>query len=69
MKKNVINSLLKLRLEYGYSYQKMSELTGISKTFYWQIEHKERRLSYELAKKIAKVFNKKPDEIFYNEIT
>ena len=69
MKKNVINSLLKLRIEYGYSYQKMSELTGISKTFYWQIEHQERRLSYALAKKIANIFNKKPDDIFYDDIS
>lgn len=68
MKSNVINSLWELRIKNGYSYQKMSELTGISKTFYWQIEHKKRRLSYAMAKKIAYIFNLKPDDIFYNEI-
>ena len=40
---------------------------NISKAYYWQIEHKNRRLSYEMAKEIAKIFNLKPDDIFYDE--
>ena len=33
---------------------------------YCQIENGQRRLSYQMAVKIAKIFNLKPDDIFYN---
>ena len=45
----------------------MANLLNISKTYYWQLEHDQRRLSYEMALKIAKIFDKKPDDIFYQE--
>ena len=45
----------------------MANLLNISKTYYWQLEHDKRRLSYEMALKIAKIFDKKPDDIFYQE--
>lgn len=51
----------------GLTVSEISKLIGISSTYYWQIENKQRRLYYELAIKIAKIFNKKPDEIFYEE--
>lgn len=60
--------LVKLREENNYSYQDMANFLNISKCYYWQIEHKKRRVYYDLAKKIAKIFQKKPDDIFYNEI-
>ena len=45
----------------------MAKELNISKTYYWQLEHNQRRLSYEMALKIAKIFGKKPDDIFYKE--
>ena len=45
----------------------MAKELNISKTYYWQIEHNQRRLSYDMAIKIANIFSKKPDEIFYHE--
>lgn len=45
----------------------MAKKLNISKTYYWQLEHGQRRLSYEMALKIAQIFNKKPDDIFYTE--
>ncbi len=59
--------LINLRIKKGYSHQDMAKLLGISKSYYWQIEHKKRRLYYDMAKKIAAVFNLKPDDIFYEE--
>lgn len=59
--------LKKLRNTYNYSQQYMADELKISKTFYCQIEKKQRRLSYEMAIKIAKIFNLKPDEIFFKE--
>ena len=53
------------REKAGYSYEKMAEILGISKCFYWQIEHKKRRLYYDMAKKIANIFKLKPDDLFY----
>ncbi len=66
MKKKKIYELEKLRLQYNYSYQQMANMLNISKAYYWQIEHNNRRLYYDLAIKIATIFNKKPDEIFYD---
>lgn len=59
--------LTKIRNEKKYSYEDMAEKLAISKSFYWQIEHKKRRLYYDMAKKIAKVFGLKPDDIFYEK--
>ena len=56
-----------LRKENKFSYQYMADQLNISKTFYWQIEHEQRRLSYFMAFKIAEIFGLKPDDIFYEE--
>ncbi len=57
--------LKKIREKNKYSYEDMANMLSISKCFYWQIEHKKRRLYYDMAKKIANIFNLKPDDIFY----
>ncbi|MBR5662928.1 MAG: helix-turn-helix transcriptional regulator [Bacilli bacterium] len=62
-----MKKLKELRMSASLTVNDISKLVGISPTYYWQIENKQRRLYYELAKKIAKVFNKKPDEIFFEE--
>ena len=66
MKKVKLKELERLRLEHNYSYQQMADMLKISKAYYWQIEHNNRRIYYDLAIKIAKIFDKKPDEIFYD---
>ena len=62
-----MKKLKELRTSVGLTVNDISKLIGISPTYYWQIENKHRRLYYELTVKIAKVFNKKPDEIFFEE--
>lgn len=62
-----MKTLKKLRISNNLTVNEMAKLIGISPTYYWQIENKKRRMYYELSIKIAKVFNKKPDEIFYEE--
>lgn len=61
------NKLKKVRESHGLSYEDMAKTLEISKCFYWQIEHKKRRLYYDMAKKIAKIFNLKPDDLFYEK--
>ena len=56
--------LKQIRIEKGYTIYDMAKLVGISYSHYSLIENKKRNLSYELAIKIAKVFNKTPDDIF-----
>jgi len=63
-----MEKLKNLRIKKKYSFSDMANILGISKTYYWQLEHNQRRISYEMAIKIAAIFNKKPDEIFYNEL-
>ena len=68
--KNTLKKIEKLQLirnNKNISYKNMAEMLGVSKTYYWQIENVKRRLTYEFAKKIASIFNLKPDDIFYEE--
>lgn len=62
-----MEKLKECRIRNHYSFNYMAKQLGISKTYYWQLEHNQRRISYEMAIKIASIFNKKPDEIFYSE--
>lgn len=63
-----MEKLKELRLKHGYNFRQMADLVGISKPFYWQIENNQRRMTYDLAIRIAKVFDLKPDDIFYEEM-
>ncbi len=68
--KNTLKKIEKLQIlrnSMNITYKNMAELLGVSKTYYWQIENGKRRLTYEFAKKIASIFNLKPDDIFYEE--
>ena len=62
-----MEKLIKLRKKYKYSGTYMAQRLNISKPFYWQLEHGQRRLTYDMAIKIANVFDLKPDEIFYKD--
>ena len=62
-----MKELKELRKKFGYNYQDMADFLGITKSFYWQIENKQRRLSYAMAVRIAKIFKTTPDKIFYEE--
>lgn len=62
-----MEKLKELRLKQGYTHAKMAEMLDISKPFYWQIENNKRRLSYDMAYNISKIFNTTPDKIFYDE--
>ena len=57
--------LEQLRIEHGYTYQQMADMIGVCKSYYWQLEHNNCRLYYDVAKKIAAIFDLKPDDIFY----
>ena len=59
--------LKKIRTEKNISMQEMSDILKISKTFYWQLENRKRRLAYDMAVKISHIFKLKPDEIFYED--
>lgn len=59
--------LKEMRYKNGYTTNYVSKKIGISKAFYCQIENRKRRLSYDLALKIASFFNVKPDFLFYDD--
>lgn len=59
--------LKKLRQAKGITTKEMAEKLGISKAFYSQLENNKRTISYMMAIKIASIFNKKPDSIFYED--
>lgn len=60
--------LKQLRIKNKYTTKMMAEKLEISKPFYSQIENQNRRLSYQMAIKISKIFGLKPDDIFYNDM-
>lgn len=59
--------LIELRLKNNYTCDDMAKILGVSKSYYWKIENCKRNLYYDMAKKISKVFNLKPDDIFFDE--
>ncbi len=62
-----MSKLQECREKDNYTHQEMANLLKISKTYYWQLEKNKRRLSYEMAIKIAAIFNLKPDDLFYED--
>ena len=58
------DKLKELRNKYNYTIYDMAKKLEISSSHYSLLENKKRMLSYEMAIRIAKVFNKKPDDIF-----
>lgn len=66
----VLEKLKNMRNESRMTYQHVADEVGISKEYYWMIENGKRRMTYELAVKIAEVFHSSPDYIFLdNELT
>ena len=62
-----MNKLRELRKSNGLTCAQMAEKLDMCTAFYWQIENKKRGLYYSTAKKIAAIFNMKPDDLFYEE--
>lgn len=58
------DKLKQLRIEKGMTIYDISHIIGISPSHYSLIENKKRNLTYDMAIRIASVFNKKPDDIF-----
>ena len=56
-----------LRKKNKYTVKNMADMLAISKPFYSQLETGSRRLSYDMAIKISKIFDSKPDDIFYED--
>lgn len=62
-----INNLKKMRIEKNLSRREIANLLGISQSYYSKIETGKKRLFYDMAIKIAIIFNTKPDKIFYSK--
>ncbi len=62
-----MNKLKELRKSKKLTHQMMADHLNISKPFYWQLENGKRRLSYNMAVKIANILETTPDNIFYQE--
>lgn len=63
-----MNEILKeKRRKKGLSGKQMAKQLGISAPFYGQIENGQRRLSYDMAVKIALLLNTKPDKLFFDQ--
>lgn len=59
-----LEKLKEMRTSARFTYQQVADEVGISKEYYWMIENGKRRLTYELAVRIANVFKSSPDYIF-----
>ena len=56
--------LKELRTKKNYTIYDMANMLNISSSHYSLLENKKRNLSYDMAIKIANIFDSKPDEIF-----
>lgn len=62
----MIEQLKQVREDNNLTTSEVAKKIGISKGYYSMIENGKRGLSYPIAVKIANVFGKKPDEIFFD---
>lgn len=62
-----MEKLKKLRIQKNYSIKEMADRLNISTAYYCLIENKKRNLYYDMAVRIADIFNMKPDDIFYKK--
>ena len=53
-----------LRKKCDYTIYDMADMLNVSPTYYSLIENKKKRLNYDMSIKIARIFKKKPDQIF-----
>lgn len=60
----ILLNLQKIRIKNNLSYKDVADQLSMSKEGYWMIENGKRKLNYEMAVKIASIFNLKPDDIF-----
>ena len=58
------DELKRLRIKNDYTISDMAKMLKISSSQYCLLENKKRYLFYNMAIKIAQIFNKKPDDIF-----
>lgn len=68
MKTKRYEKLYELRKKNNLNIYEMGALLGVTGAYYWQLENKKRRLFYDIAMNIARIFNMNPDDIFYDEI-
>lgn len=59
--------LKKKRKAMGFTIQDIAGKLSISTSYYWQLENKRKRLFYDMAVRIATLFNMKPDSLFYEK--
>lgn len=62
-----MSKLKRIRLKNKYSCKDMAQVLNISKPYYWQIENGTRRLTYDMAIKIAEFFHTTPDQLFFED--
>lgn len=62
-----MNKLKVARINNKLTHQEMALKLGLSKSYYWQLENKKRKLSYAMAVRISSIFKLKPDDLFYDE--
>ena len=62
-----MKKLKDLRKKMGFTCAQMAEKLNMCTAYYWQIENNQRGLYYQTAKKIAAIFNLKPDDLYFDE--
>ncbi|KMT22975.1 helix-turn-helix transcriptional regulator [Clostridium cylindrosporum] len=66
MNKTVRIHLIDLRNSIGLTQKQIAEKVGITTSYYGMIEQGVRTPKLDIAKKIAYIFNKKVEEIFFD---
>lgn len=62
-----MKKLKDLRMSRNFTCAEMASSLGITKSYYWKLENAKCNLTYQMALDIAKIFNLKPDDIFYED--
>ncbi|KAF1086154.1 anaerobic benzoate catabolism transcriptional regulator [Sporotomaculum syntrophicum] len=60
----MLTNLKKVRMQKKFSQKRISEMIGISESYYCQLETGVRRMSLPIARKIAVVLGQSMDDLF-----
>lgn len=60
-----MTKLKEIRIKKKITTKEMAKRLNMSQGYYCMLENGQRRMYYDTAKKIAKIFNLKPDDLFF----
>lgn len=70
MKKNnhpILYKLIQMRKEKSKTHKEVAKYAGVCPSMYYYLENGQKKLSYDVAAKLADFYEMTPDELFFED--